>query len=90
MYVSSIALKNAQGGVQYEDAEYDSHVVMVESIESTGIVVINPDCRKSGRGFRHDIWGRMRISHLHLDKVGCQLGGTIHVPVKQLCCCDDI
>ena len=78
MYVNSIALKNAQGGVQFEDAKYDSHIVMVESIESTSIVVINPDCRRSGSGFRHDLWGRMRISQLHLAKVwmSTREGGT--------------
>jgi hypothetical protein len=69
MYVNSIALKNAQGGVQFLDAENDSHIVMVESVDPTGIVVINPDCRKCGSGFRHDIWGRMHISQMHLDKV---------------------
>ena len=69
MYVNSIALKNAQGGVQFEDAMHDSHIVMVESIDSTSIIVINPDCRRSGSGFRHDLWGRMRIAHAHLDQV---------------------
>lgn len=69
MYVSSIALKNAQGAVQFEDAQYDSHIVMVERIEATTIVVINPDCRKCGSGYRHDVWGRMRISVSDVDNV---------------------
>jgi hypothetical protein len=75
MYVKSVALKNAQGGVQFEAAEYDSHIVMVESFERNAIVVINPDCRKSGRGFRHDGFGRMRIPLVPelLNEVWCSL-----------------
>jgi hypothetical protein len=69
MYVGSIPLKNAQGGVQYENAEFDSHIVMVERIEPECVIVINPDCRKCGTGFRHDKWGRMRIPFVELDTV---------------------
>ena len=69
MYVSSIALKNAQGGVQFEDSNTDSHIVMVERIEPTAIIVINPDCRRRGNGFQHNIWGRMHISKSDVDKV---------------------
>ena len=69
MYVGSIPLKNAQGGVQYENAEFDSHIVMVERIEPECVIVIDPDCRKCGTGFRHDKWGRMRIPFVELDTV---------------------
>ena len=54
MYISSVALLNAQGGNQYEeDSDWDSHIVMVETIDhgAAVITVINPDCRKCGRGF---------------------------------------
>jgi hypothetical protein len=69
MYVGSIPLKNAQGGNEYEDAEFDSHIVMVESMEPQCVVVVNPDCRKCGAGFRHNIWGRMRIPLAQLETV---------------------
>jgi len=76
IYVNSIAMKNGhnQGrgsGVQYEDAEPNSHIVMVETITPTTIYVINPDCRGGGyRGsFRADIWGRMLIHRNDLDKI---------------------
>jgi hypothetical protein len=72
MYVKSIPLLNAQGGVAYEDAEQDSHVVMVEAIQPDGvIVVINPDRRRSGKGFTADKWGRMTIGPDQLADVWC-------------------
>ena len=69
MYVGGVNLKNAQGGVQYELPTIDSHIVMLESVGLTGLVVINPDCRKRGNGFEHGVWGRMIIPHSHLDEV---------------------
>ena len=69
MFVRGVALKNAQGVNQYEDALQDSHVVVVEEVLATGLVVINPDCRQCGRGFTHDRWGRMCIPHAKLDEV---------------------
>ena len=69
MYVDSIALKNCQGDIQFESAAFDSHIVTVESINATEIVLISPDCRRSGRGFRHDIWGRMKLRVTQLDEV---------------------
>jgi hypothetical protein len=69
IYVGSIPLKNAQGGVQFEEADYDSHVVMVEATQPDAVVVINPDCRRSGRGFMHNNYGRMVLPASSLDKV---------------------
>jgi large subunit ribosomal protein L40e len=69
IYVGSIPLINAQGGQQYENAEHDSHIVMVESNGLAGLVVINPDCKKAGKQIRLGKWGRMLISPEHLDKV---------------------
>jgi len=70
MYVRSIALLNAQGGTMYEDADHDSHIVMVESVDGD-IVVINPDRRRSGGGFVADRWGRMTIATGQLGDVWC-------------------
>jgi hypothetical protein len=118
MYVSSIALKNCQGGAQFESADVDSHIVTIEQITNEGLVLISPDCRKSGKGslslsllsrahisilrdifcsscthssvqllsyysnaghynmihtntprFRHDVWGRLKVSFTQLDDV---------------------
>ena len=69
MYVGSIPLKNCQGGAQYELADVDSHIVAVERITPTGIVVISPDCRRCGRGFRHDSWGRFKLSFPQVEAV---------------------
>jgi hypothetical protein len=69
IYVNSIALKNAQGGVQYEDSVVDSHIVLVERVSSEGVFVINPDCRRSGTGFQHNKWGRMVIKIDLLEQV---------------------
>jgi hypothetical protein len=76
MYVSSIALKNAQGCVQFEDAKTDSHIVMVERIEPNTITVINPDCRRCGHGFQNNKWGRMHISKYDVDKVWMSTRGN--------------
>ena len=63
MYVRSIGLLNSQGGVTYENSVQDSHIVMVETIQPDGvIVVINPDRRRCGKGFTTDKWGRMTIA----------------------------
>ena len=43
LYVDCIALKNAQGRCQYESADVNSHVVVVERISDDALVVINPD-----------------------------------------------
>ena len=69
MYVASIPLKNYQGGAQYELAPADSHIVTVERITSTGLVVISPDCKRCGKGFRHDTWGRFVLPFTHLAEV---------------------
>jgi len=69
MYVSSVVLKNIQGGCQYEESPMDSHIVMVERITAKHITVINPDCRVYGRGFKHYTWGRMHIKKEHLPQV---------------------
>jgi hypothetical protein len=79
MYVGSVALLNAQGGLAYEVPEQDSHIVMVESVEQDGvIVVINPDRRRCGVGFIADKWGRMKIAPGQLGDVWCtsRLDGT--------------
>ena len=70
LHVRSVPLLNAQGGNQYEEPDQDTHIVVVESVSETGCVtVINPDRRKCGKGFRHDIWGRMIIHPDHLPGV---------------------
>ena len=70
MYVRSVALLNEQGGVQFEDSEHDSHIVMVEALSDDGtVVVINPDRRRNGKGFVSDKWGRMKISPASLGSV---------------------
>ena len=70
MYVRSVALLNAQGGVQFEESEHDSHIVLVEAISDDGtVVVINPDRRRNGNGFVSDMWGRMKISPAALGSV---------------------
>ena len=69
LYVRSVALKNAQHGVQFEESPQDSHIVMVEAVVDGALVVINPDCRRCGKGFRHDVWGRMLIPKDSLEAV---------------------
>ena len=70
MYVRSVALLNEQGGVQFEDSEHDSHIVLVEALSDDGtVVVINPDRRRNGKGFVSDKWGRMKISPASLGGV---------------------
>ena len=70
MYVRSVALLNEQGGVQFEDSEHDSHIVLVEALLDDGtVVVINPDRRRNGKGFVSDKWGRMKISPASLGSV---------------------
>ena len=51
------------------DEQWDSHIVTVESTSSIGVVVINPDARRCGRGFKYDLWGRMTIPWNQLDAV---------------------
>ena len=69
MYVSSVVLKNIQGGCEYEESPVDAHIVMVERSTPKGITVINPDCRKYGRGFKHYTCGRMCIATGNLRQV---------------------
>ena len=63
LFVSSVALLNAQDcGEQFEQEDVNSHIVMLESVEEAGLVVINPDRRKRrGGGFIEGKWGRMFI-----------------------------
>ena len=71
IWVSSIELINAQSGIQFELSDTDSHIVVVEKIDtSTGtIIVINPDCRKKGKGFSYNKWGRMLIPEASIGSV---------------------
>ena len=69
IYINSVGLKNLQGGYEYEASEYDSHIVVVEHVSRTSLTVINPDCKKVGKGFTHDSWGRMKIPAKKLDSI---------------------
>ena len=69
IYLNSVGLKNLQGGYQYVDAEFDSHIVMVERATAEYLKVINPDCRQVGDDFHHDVWGRMHIAASDLDTI---------------------
>lgn len=65
LFVSSVALLNAQDcGEQFEQEDVNSHIVMLESVQEAGLVVINPDRRirkRGGGGFIEGKWGRMFI-----------------------------
>ena len=48
MYVRSVALLNEQGGVQFEDSEHDSHIVMVENpTPPPATPLVHPQGRRS-------------------------------------------
>ena len=82
MFVSSVVLKNIQGGCQYEESPADTHIVMVERSTPKGITVINPDCRKYGRGFKHHTCGRMCITKGNLRHVWKTTGTGGHNTIR--------
>ena len=70
LYISSVGLINVQeGGDEFEAAEFDSHIVVVERVTRTSLTVINPDCKQVGSGFTYDSWGRMKIPASKLDSI---------------------
>ena len=80
MWVTSVGLKNLQGLCEFEEAnEPDTHIVLVENVTETEIIVINPDtrpttkCTRSTNSeclcFNDGKWGRMRIARKDLPRV---------------------
>lgn len=80
LFVSSVGLKNAQGLCEFEGSvEHDGHIVVVENVTTSHVVVINPDtkptskCARSTetecRCFEDGKCGRMRISKDAIDAV---------------------
>ena len=72
LYVNASALMNVQeGAVQMLESTHDnSHIVMVESVMADAtLVVINPDRRRTKKGFTRDMWGRMYVPRVNLENV---------------------
>lgn len=69
LYINSVGLKNIQGGHEFEAAEFDSHIVVVERVTKNHLMVINPDCKQVGRDFTHYVWGRMKIRSSELESI---------------------
>ena len=60
-----------EGAMQMLESTHDnSHIIMVESVmaDST-LVVINPDRRRTKKGFTRDMWGRMYVPRVNLENV---------------------